>query len=346
MARVLRRFQLTDDATMILSTTRPTLTTSLPIGRPMAVLEVLRRHVELQQPATQQDLEVLAAHNRCPPHKDHLMALATSEERYLAEVLTPRLSVLDLLERWTSIELPLARFLELLPPMRLRRYSISSSTRVAPHKPTLTVTVVDEPALSGNGRYFGAASTYLQRVQPGDRIALGVRSTSTPFHPPENNSAPMVLIAAGSGIAPFRGFLQERAARAAAGETAGPCVLFIGCRHPDVDALYRDELAAWQRDGLVEVLPAYSRHEPAAVDADGQPVTYVQHRVWQERGRVATMLEQGAFVFLCGDGRRMAPAARAVLARILTPVGAGEDDGRRRLGVLEQQGRYVADLFA
>lgn len=346
IARALRRFQLSDDATMVLSTTRPTLSTSLPVGRPVSVLEVLRRHVELQQPATQKDLEVLAAHNRCPPHKDHLTALATNEARYLAEVLTPRVSVLDLLERWASIELPLARFLELLPPMRLRRYSISSSPRTAPHTPSLTVTVVDDPALSGNGRYFGAASTYLQRVQPGDRIALGVRSTSTPFHPPENNSTPMVLIAAGSGLAPFRGFLQERAARAAAGEAAGPCLLFFGCRHPDVDALYRDELAAWQRDGLVEVLPAYSRVEPAAVDDEGQPVTYVQHRLWQERARVATLIEQGAYVFLCGDGRRMAPAARAVLARILTPAGAGEDDGRRRLGVLEQQGRYVADLFA
>ncbi|HEY1100492.1 MAG TPA: cytochrome, partial [Myxococcota bacterium] len=344
--RALKRFALSDDAAIVVRATRPALTSTVPTDRPIAVLELLRRHVELAMPATRKDLEVLAAHNRCPPHRDHLAALAVDDDRFTKEILEPRVSVLDLLLRYASIELPLSTFLELLPPTRVRRYSIASSPLVSPSTVALTVAVVDAPAWSGQGRYFGMASTYLARLQPGDRVAVGVRSTTTPFFPPKDNGAPMVLIAAGTGLAPFRGFLQERAARHAAGEVAGPTHLFFGCDRDDVDFLYRDELHALRDAGLLHVHLAESAR-PADNDG-GEPVAFVQHRLWQERTLVRDLVDDGAFVFLCGDGRRMAPAARATLAKILgdDPADPANEAGRQRLGALENQGRYVADLFA
>jgi cytochrome P450/NADPH-cytochrome P450 reductase len=214
--------------------------------------------------------------------------------------------------------------------MRVRQYSLSSSPRQASDRCTLTVAVVDGEAWSGIGQFRGTCSSFLARLAPGDRVAVAVRRPRTPFHPPASNQTPLIMVAAGTGIAPFRGFLEDRALRQAAGEPAGPALLFFGCDHPEIDFLYRDELAAWEAAGVVTVLPAFSRRP------DGD-VRFVQHRLWQERARVAELLAAGATVLVCGDGRQMAPAVRATLARIHGESGVAD---------LERQGRYVVDVFA
>ena len=97
------------------------------------------------------------------------------------------------------------------------------------------------------------------------------------------------MIGPGTGLAPFRGFLQERAARKAKGATLGPAMLFFGCRHPEQDFLYADELTAFAADGICELHTAFSR-------ADG-PKTYVQHLVAAEKDKVWRLIEQGAIVY-------------------------------------------------
>src|SRR5262249_33585750 len=140
-------------------------------------------------------------------------------------------------------------------------------------------------------------------------VPVAIRTPNAPFHPPASNATPIVMISAGTGLAPFRGFIQERALRNQRGEPAGPALLFYGCDHPDVDFLYRDALTQWERDGIVTLLPVYFRKP------EGE-VTFVQHRVWQERDRIRDLYLQGATFFLCGDGQRMAPAVRKTLERI------------------------------
>jgi cytochrome P450/NADPH-cytochrome P450 reductase len=150
-----------------------------------------------------------------------------------------------------------------------------------------------------------------------------------------------VLICAGSGIAPFRGFLQERSIQKSNGRKVGPALLFFGVDHPDVDFLYRDELAAWERDGVVTVLPAFS----ARPEGD---VSFVQHRVWSERARIAKLFQEGATVFVCGDGKQMAPAVRDTLIKTYREAsGASEDEAHVWADVIErEQGRYVSDVFS
>jgi len=248
--------------------------------------------------------------------------------------------VLDLLEEYPSCELSFGELLELLPAMRVRQYSISSSPRWNPERCTLTVAVLDGPALSGHGRFHGTCSSYLARLRAGDAVPVAIRTPNVPFHPPASNATPIVMICAGTGLAPFRGFLQERAARRAAGEASGEALLFFGCDHPEVDFLYRDEIAAWERDGVVTVFPAWFR-EP-----DGD-VTFVQHRLWKERARFREAFERGATVFLCGDGERMAPAVRETLCRIRQEATGGtEAEASRWLREIEREGRYVPDVFA
>jgi cytochrome P450/NADPH-cytochrome P450 reductase len=341
--RAARRFGLSLDEALVVRRTREE-DSSLPVDRPLTVRQLLSRYVELAQPATRKDVALLARHTQCPPEKRKLLALAGAPDAgadlYKAEVLDKRVSVLELLERFAACELPFAAFLELLPAMKPRRYSLSSSPRVDPTRATLTVALLDAPALSGNGRHQGLASSFLARVTPGTRLLAAVRPPHAPFFLPEDPATPVVMIAAGTGMAPFRGFVEERAAQRKAGARLGEAHLFFGCDHPDVDLLYRRELEAWQREGVVQVHTAFFRQP------DGD-VTFVQHRLWAERERVKALLDAGARFYVCGDGRRMAPAVRETLGRIHQErSGCNPEQAEAWLQGLEQEGRYLADVFA
>jgi cytochrome P450 / NADPH-cytochrome P450 reductase len=304
------------------------------------VHELLGRHVELAAPATRREVERLAASNVCPPHRQHLEAIAADPERYQREIYDTRTSVLDLLEAYPSCQLSFAEFLELLPTLRVRQYSISSSPRRDEGRCTLTVAIVEAAAWSGIGQFRGACSSYLARLQPGDTVAVAVRTPKNRFHPPASNQAPIIMVCAGTGLAPFRGFVEDRALRQAAGEPAGPALLFFGCDHPDIDWLYLDEFRRWQSEKVVTVRPAFSRQVRGEV-------TFVQHRLWQDRAEVRALLDQGATFYVCGDGQRMAPAVRQTLARIYQESSRCDDDQAAAwVTNLEQQGRYVADVFA
>jgi cytochrome P450/NADPH-cytochrome P450 reductase len=338
--RAARRFGVRQDASLLLQSTRGAMAASLPTGRPVSLQELLGRYVELSAPATRTDVEVIAERTTCPPHKTHLANIAADATAYQTEILDARLSALDLLETYPSCDLSFAEFLELLPAMRVRQYSIASSPRCDAARCALTVAVVDGPARSGRGRFHGTASSFLARLKKGDSVPVAVKTPNVPFRPPPSNETPMVMICAGAGLAPFRGFLQERAARRGKGEPAGEALLFFGCDHPDVDFLYKSEIDAWQSEGLVQVFPAFFEKP------DGD-VKFVQHRVWNERARVRSAFERGAIVFVCGDGLRMAPAVRGTLAKIHQESSSCTDDEAARwIEEMERVGRYVPDVFA
>ncbi|KQP40076.1 cytochrome [Methylobacterium sp. Leaf104] len=337
--RALRRFGLAGDTQVVIHKGAEA-SSALPDNHPVSIAEVLEDYVELGQPATRAQVGQLAGATRCPPDRTALEALA-QPETYAAEVLARRVSVLDLLERFPACDFTLGAFLATLPPMRARQYSISSSPLRDPGQCSLTVSVLDAPALAGGRRHLGVASTYLAGLQEGARLSVAVRPSQAAFHPPQDPSVPIVMICAGSGIAPFHGFLQERALQKTNGREVGPALLFLGVTHPEVDYLYRDELAAWEKEGVVSVRPTFSK-------APEGEVTYVQHRVWQDRADVADLFRRGATVFVCGDGERMAPAVRETCVRIYREAkGVTQEAAEAWAEEVEREtGRYVADLFA
>ena len=337
--RALKRFDLAADTQIVVRKPEGSIT-SLPVDHPVNVSELLFHYVELAQPATRAQVTALAAATRAAPEQAELTALA-EEAAYARDVLGKRVSVLDLLERYPSCTPGLAAFLEMLPPARARQYSISSSPLWNAQRCTLTVAVVDAPALSGRGRYQGMASSYLANCTPGTRVAIAVRSSNDHFHPPASPETPMVMVCAGTGLSPFRGFLQERATQAQNGRSVGPSLLFFGCDHPDADFLYRDELAAWEAAGVVSVRPAFYRQPQG-------DVTFVQHRVWQDRADVADLFRRGASVYVCGDGRHMAPAVRQTFVRIYQEAAnTSAEEAEAWVDRIEREtGRYVSDVFA
>lgn len=314
----------------------------LPLNQPVTVRQLLRDFVELQDTATARDITALHAITRCPFTRSQLAMWIEGEaaaQRFDQDIQAAHLSVLDLLIRFPAIELTLEGFLARLGAMRPRFYSIASSARVSPDVAALTVGTVSGPAWSGVGTYRGTASNYLMQLPAGAEIAATVRTPNPPFAPDVDASKPMVLICAGTGIAPFRGFLEERATLQAAGKTVATSLLCNGSRHPEHDFLYRDALRTWEDAGVVRVFLAYSC-------VDDHPHRFVQHVLWDAREAVWAAFDAGATLYVCGDGRAMAPAVRDTLirmhqARYASDLATASD----WLTAQMQSGRYRQDVF-
>jgi cytochrome P450 / NADPH-cytochrome P450 reductase len=315
----------------------------LPVGEPVSVGRLLTDFVELQQVATRKQIQVMSENTRCPVTKPKLLAYlgddAASTERYRADILGQRKSLFDLLEEYPACELPFHAYLEMLSLLAPRYYSISSSPSVDPSRCSVTVGVVEGPASSGRGVYKGICSNYLASRRGGETIHATVRETKAGFRLPDDAGVPIIMVGPGTGLAPFRGFLQERAALKARGKTLGPAMLFFGCRHPEQDYLYADELKAFAAGGIAELYTAFSR-------ADG-PKTYVQNLVAAQKDRIWSLIEQGAIIYVCGDGGKMEPDVKAALVALYRErSGADANTAQRWIDDLGAKNRYVLDVWA
>ncbi|MEU9370472.1 cytochrome P450 [Streptomyces avermitilis] len=318
--------------------------THLPVGTPVTAGLLLTEFLELQDVATRTQVRILAEHTECPWTRPQLQAYTAdteeAEERYQNEILGKRVSVLGLLERFPAVELPLAVFLEMMGPIRPRFYSISSSPLADPRHVRLTVGLLEGPALSGDGQYRGTCSSYIAGLEPGDVFYGYVRVPSPTFAPPADPATPLILIGPGTGIAPLRGFLEERARQHANGTQIGLSQVFVGCRHPEHDYFYRDEMEMWALSGIAQVHTAFSA-------VPGHPARFVQNAIANSSSTVWQALQDGAYIYVCGDGRRMAPAVREALAAIYREHTGGDDEAAQQwLAQLEADERYQQDVFA
>ncbi|MCY8116788.1 bifunctional P-450/NADPH--P450 reductase [Bacillus spizizenii] len=337
VSRILHRFGLkgTDQVTLSASGRSAG---HLPLGRPVSLHDLLSYSVEVQEAATRAQIRELAAFTVCLPHKRELEDM-TEEGVYQEQILKKRISMLDLLEQYESCEMPFERFLELLRPLKPRYYSISSSPRVNPEQASITVGVVRGPAWSGRGEYRGVSSSYLAERQAGDDVVMFVRTPESRFQLPEDPETPIIMVGPGTGVAPFRGFLQARAALKREGKALGEAHLYFGCRN-DHDFIYRDELEQFEKDGIVTVHTAFSRKE-------GMPKTYVQHLMADHAETLISILDRGGRLYVCGDGSKMAPDVEAGLQKAYQSVhGTGEEEAQNWLKHLQDTGIYAKDVWS
>ncbi|KAJ9114037.1 hypothetical protein QFC22_005857 [Naganishia vaughanmartiniae] len=257
VTRALVRLNLHADDTITLKGTSGGGT--LPIGTPINALCLFSEYFELEQPATIKQIKSLAE-RLTDESVNSALERYTQAEVYESEIFQKRISVLALLEDFPQLPISVAEYVEMLPSIKMRQYSISSSPLDIPNRVTLTFSVLDAPHVSGRGaRYYGTATHFLSGLVPGARIHAAVRPSNEGFHPPADPMIPMIMGCAGSGIAPFRSFIQERALQKASGRKVGPALLFYGCHSPNTDLLYDEEMAEWQRQGVVSVRHAFSR---------------------------------------------------------------------------------------
>ena len=342
--RVMKHFNLPWDGVVTITDSGPSI---LPTNSPMPVFDLLRGYVELSQPATIKAITTLAAHAADATEAAQLRALAAAPA-HTAQVVAPRLSALDLLGRHGSVGLGFGQFLGLLPPLRPRQYSISSSALADARSCTLTFGVIAaasfaDPAL----RFEGVAGSYLAALRPGDRLLVGVRAASSGFRLPSDPEAtPVVMFGAGSGIAPFRGFIEERATLIReGGRKLAPAVLFFGCRDPEGDSLYAEQLNEWEKLGAVEVKYAFSRDV-----AKSEGCKYVQDRMIKDSDEVVKMWEMGAKVYVCGApevAQELGKAARKLVMETVKSRCSDIDDQKVEEWMKSWRGeRVVSDVFA
>jgi cytochrome P450/NADPH-cytochrome P450 reductase len=335
VSRVLKRFGFAAGAQIRIQSTADDHS-QLPVDAPLSVHRLLAQMLELQSVASRRHVATLARYTECPRSAPLLKALA--EDDYKTKVQQKRLSVLDLLEEFEACELPFGVFLELMPMLTPRYYSISSSPLDKAKTCSVTVGVVDEPAISGRGRFNGVCSNYLSAAPVGGAVNVAIRDTSDGFRLPDDPTVPVIMIGPGTGIAPFRGFLGEREALVAQGKVLGPAMMFFGCRHPEQDFIYREELEAFAKAGIADLHVAFSRQE--------KKKTYVQDMIREQRDAVWALIEQGARIYVCGDGSRMEPDVRRALSLIYSEeMDVGAEAANAWLDELANQGRYNLDVW-
>jgi cytochrome P450/NADPH-cytochrome P450 reductase len=299
----------------------------LPLGLPISVGDILTQYIDLTGPVTRRELRAWAETAGCPPDKHRL-------DRWLADFSTAigegKPTVLDLLDQAPSVHIDLATILTLRPTLKPRYYSISSSSRVSPDRCSVTVGVQRFTGADGREQH-GLCSSYLAGLGEGEAARIMVKDTGTSFRLPDDALIPVVLVGPGTGVAPLRGFIQERAALRARGVAVGRTALFFGCRGTE-DHLYREELEAYRQDGTLTLLDvAYSR-------LPDRPKTYVQDSIRQHAASVLSMIQDGGSIFVCGNARGMAPGVRKAFSDIL--------GGEAEVENLERERRYLQDVWA
>jgi len=176
---------------------------------------------------------------------------------------------------------------------------------------TITYSILHEPSFSGQGLYRGVASSYLSSLSKGDTVQIATQKSHAGFSlPAEPEFTPIICVAAGTGIAPFRGFIQERALLIASGRPLAPAILFFGCRSQDIDDLYRNEFDEWQSQGVVEVRRSYSR-DPESSDG----CRYAQDRMIRDAKLIAELWQGGSNLYICGS-RALAKSALETMVKI------------------------------
>lgn len=278
------------------------------IKGPCTIRNALTYYADFMSPPSRRLLSFLAAqlHNSAPETAKTFDSLTmpdeNNEDQYPSFIKKHR-TLLDLQVAFPQVShLNLGQFLAAVSVMQPRRYSIASSPLVFPKHAHISVSIVDD--VVGDKHYAGLASSYLQRLQ-GDKITgirASLKSSKNTFSMPQDITKPLIMIAAGTGIAPFRGFLQERAFQKKNGQNVGPCTLFFGCRNPEKDLIYGDELEEYLKSGvLVSKHIAFSRMNPPASQK------YVQHALLAHAGEVWSLLlnagaESSGAIYICGSG--------------------------------------------
>ncbi len=302
---------------------------TLADGSAATAREALTRHCNLREPGDEL-YALLSRHAKEHAHAAQLERIAQDDDAAMEHGVH---DVFDALVRFRSARPTVAEFVAALGRLQPRLYSIASSLRRHPAEVHLTVAVV-RYALHRRD-YGGVASTFFaERLRPGQRVRVYVQP-SHGFRLPANPMAPIIMVGPGTGVAPFRAFLQERAATGAAGRNW----LIFGNQRRDLDFLYRDELEDHLRTGVLTTLTtAFSR--------DQQQKVYVQHRLLEYGAELWRWLAAGAYFYVCGDAQRMARDVNDALSRICVEQGGmSAQQAAAHLASLSAAGRYQRDVY-
>lgn len=290
--------------------------------------EALLRHYEitvLTKPLLEQAAKLTSA-----PALQEL--LSPDRQQELKNYIHGR-DLLDLIQDYAPWEVPARSFVTILRKLPARLYSIASSYNANPDEVHFTVRAVRYES-HGRERYGVCSVHCAERVQPGATLPVYIQSNPN-FKLPANPDTPVIMIGPGTGVAPFRSFLEEREEQGAQGKSW----LFYGDRHFVTDFLYQTDWQRMLKDGVLSRLDvAFSR--------DTDEKVYVQHRILEKSRELYTWLQEGAHVYVCGDEKHMAHDVHAALITVIQQEGGLSPEGAAAyLETLQQEQRYQRDVY-
>ncbi|KAK7997240.1 hypothetical protein PG989_005280 [Apiospora arundinis] len=359
---------LTEKRDAVISVKALEPTAKVPFPTPTTYDTIARYHMEICAPISRQFVATLAAFAPDESSKAEMTKLGQDKDYFHEKVSKYHYNLAGLLrsvgggQKWNNV--PFSAFIEGLTKLQPRYYSISSSSAVQPKKISITA-VVESQLIPGRADPFqGVATNYLlalkekQNGEPNpkpfgvtyeicgprkkyDGIHVPVHVRHSNFKLPSDPSKPIIMIGPGTGVAPFRGFVQERAKQAEEGETVGKTILFFGCRKRSEDFMYESE---WEerKKALGDAFEM-----PIAFSRDGPKKVYVQHLLKERSKEINELLEKKAYVYVCGDAANMAREVNTVLAQIISEQrGIPEAKAEEIVKNMRASNQYQEDVWS
>ncbi|KAJ5089601.1 hypothetical protein N7532_008285 [Penicillium argentinense] len=340
--------------------------TKVTIPSPTSTNALFRYYLEICAPVNRDNVRDLAQFAPTPEAKSYLLQLGQDKDYYANVINRTHLNLGRLLQlacpgqAWSNI--PLSYLVETLPHIRPRYYSISSSSVVSPRKPSITAIATTTPLPDNSDELIhGVTSNYLLAIsqhaqsQPhphgiryhlngpsdalqGGKVFAHIRRSK--FKLPITGKTPLIMVAAGTGLAPFRAFLSERCQVQKIGKEVGQMILFFGCRNPAEDFIYREELEEMQNTlgDKLRIVTAFSRKEDT-------PRQYVQDRVSEFGDDVVKLIDEGGSFYVCGRAGMAREVEKAVGATMAKVKGWSEDEVNNWSKAVKKKNKWQEDVW-
>jgi len=302
-----------------------------PDGQQKPIRQALISNFIITEPAKQ----ILKAIVEQDPNAGELQDLLDPSARAALEKYLWGTDVLDLLQAFPGVKFTPEEFVKVLRKLQPRLYSIASSQKAVGESVHLTIAIVRYTPEGKDRLRKGVCSTYLaERASEPESIPVFVH-TAKHFRLPEDPATPCIMVGPGTGIAPFRAFLQQRAAEKASGKNW----LFFGEQHEASEFFYRDEFEKYTADGiLTNLTTAFSRDQEYKI--------YVQHRLTENAEELYKWLEEGAYFYVCGDAKYMAKDVDQALHEIVEKAGGKTpEEAAAYVDELKKAKRYRKDVY-
>ncbi len=301
---------------------------SIPSGYDKNIFYLLQNQLEISTP----NKKLIKYIEKIAKNNDLSFALADNDKKKLEDFLWEK-DILDLLNLNLNYKYNTEEFLNLLRPLQHRAYSISSSPNV--HKKQVHLTIASVRWNYKDRAHKGVCSTFMA-----DRMILGTKvgvflTANNSFRIPDNDDAPIIMVGPGTGLAPFRAFLEERDIRGSKGKNW----LFFGDQTKEDDFIYKDEILKMKDSGLISKLDlAFSR--------DTDKKIYVQSKMYESGAKIFKWLEEGSYFYVCGDASRMAKDVESTLVHIIKEqLNSSEEKANEYLNNLKREKRYLRDVY-
>jgi NADPH-ferrihemoprotein reductase len=305
---------------------------------PCSVRDAFEWYVDFNSTPRSKILKLLANYAQDANEKAQLVAFATTEkEKFGAD----KMSLFEIFFEFPSINIPLAHFLEMCPKIAPRLYTISSSSKANPRRLSVTSSLVLD-SKPRNREFRGLCTSFLTTLRPKDKICVSVRPSS--FRLPSAAkipTTPIIMVGPGTGVAPFKGFLQEFAfLKKQEPSVDVDCHLYFGCKNSQKDYIYEDELKEALGAGVLKSLSlAFSRDQESKI--------YVQHRIREDSAKIWHLIEEKkANFYVCG-ATSMGRSVKEALMLVAMEIGnKTEPEAKKYIEMMTTKGRYIQELWS